>query len=265
MHIQIISDLHRTHWVNALARGSTMDPFPFDASCINEQANMVLLVGDLDNDIDKVTELVTTLALAHPDKTFLAIPGNHEFYGKNVHTTLSEYNATTNILPPNAHLAARQVIVHEGIRYILCILWSNILPSVRVYVEKKINDFTHIYRNNNNDPLLAKGYNTLHQDDLKWLKTNLAIPYDGRTVVVTHHAPSWKSVPLSYIGNKCNSVFVSDLDGLIEEYKPVLWVHGHTHTPMDYNIGNTRIVCNPLGYPHETNGRYNVLDFCIEL
>jgi len=30
-----------------------------------------------------------------------------------------------------------------------------------------------------------------------------------------------------------------------------LWLHGHTHSPRDYVIGTTRVVCNPRGYPHE--------------
>ena len=43
---------------------------------------------------------------------------------------------------------------------------------------------------------------------------------------------------------------------LIEERKPALWVHGHTHTSFNYTIGPTRVVCNPLGY--QTAGELNV-------
>jgi hypothetical protein len=28
-------------------------------------------------------------------------------------------------------------------------------------------------------------------------------------------------------------------------------VHGHTHSPFDYQVGATRIVCNPKGYSGE--------------
>ena len=34
----------------------------------------------------------------------------------------------------------------------------------------------------------------------------------------------------------------------------VLMRHGHTHSFFDYQINNTRILCNPLGYPGETTG-----------
>jgi hypothetical protein len=46
-----------------------------------------------------------------------------------------------------------------------------------------------------------------------------------------------------------NGAFASDLDDFIA-YRPQikLWTHGHTHEPFDYEIGTTRIVCNPRGY-----------------
>ena len=32
------------------------------------------------------------------------------------------------------------------------------------------------------------------------------------------------------------------------EHQPRLWIHGHTHESFDYQIGKTRVVCNPRGY-----------------
>ncbi|MGH8196257.1 MAG: hypothetical protein ACREQ8_17955 [Woeseiaceae bacterium] len=43
----------------------------------------------------------------------------------------------------------------------------------------------------------------------------------------------------------------SRLDGLIEQFQPTLWIHGHTHEPSDYELFRTRVVCNPRGYPGE--------------
>jgi hypothetical protein len=49
-----------------------------------------------------------------------------------------------------------------------------------------------------------------------------------------------------------NYYFHSDLDKFIEMNQNIkLWIHGHTHVKLDYKILNTRIVCNPLGYPNE--------------
>lgn len=46
-----------------------------------------------------------------------------------------------------------------------------------------------------------------------------------------------------------NGAYASSLDFFIDDHPQiVLWVHGHTHETFDYEIGNTRIFCNPRGY-----------------
>lgn len=262
--IQIISDLHQINWNNAYYYGSSDTDFPFTLDCINKKASVVLMAGDLDINIQRVIDMLTSFANAYPDKTFIAIPGNHEFYNQNIQSTLLLYNESHKSLPVNAHLASRHTMIHNGVRYVSCILWSYILPSASKFVVKNINDFT-IIKDENGGPLGIIGYNALHAADLTWLVDQLEMPFDGPTVVMTHHAPSWESVALPYIGDKCNSVFVSKLDDIIEKYEPSMWVHGHTHSPVDYYIFNTRVICNPLGYPQENSSRYNVLDFCVEL
>lgn len=42
--------------------------------------------------------------------------------------------------------------------------------------------------------------------------------------------------------------FASNLDELMEQVGPALWIHGHLHNPSDYVVGRTRVVCNPRGY-----------------
>ena len=44
------------------------------------------------------------------------------------------------------------------------------------------------------------------------------------------------------------AAYASDLDMLIEDRQPRLWIHGHVHQALDRTIGVTRVVCNPLGY-----------------
>ena len=78
-----------------------------------------------------------------------------------------------------------------------------------------------------------------------------------RHVIVTHHAPSYESVGAMYKGSDLNGAFASELSHEILEREPVLWIHGHMHDPSDYMIGESRIICNPLGYPnHGKEGKY---------
>jgi len=51
-----------------------------------------------------------------------------------------------------------------------------------------------------------------------------------------------------------NYAFCSDLDDIMVMHDNIkLWVHGHVHNCFDYQINQTRVVCNPLGYPGEQN------------
>jgi calcineurin-like phosphoesterase family protein len=75
--------------------------------------------------------------------------------------------------------------------------------------------------------------------------------------VVTHHFPTKKSIATHYVNNPLNMFFMCDMEDLILERKPRMWVHGHTHSSFNYMLDETHIVCNPLGYVgHEINQEF---------
>ncbi len=95
----------------------------------------------------------------------------------------------------------------------------------------------------------------IHRKALQWLSGALCEPFDGLTVVCTHHAPHRRSVAAQFEGDLLSAAFVSHLPELVEgPNAPALWIHGHTHVAMDYRVGRCRVVCNPLGYPQERTG-----------
>jgi predicted phosphodiesterase len=93
----------------------------------------------------------------------------------------------------------------------------------------------------------------LHEQARAWLAHELARPFEGKTIVVTHHAPLKESLAAHYATDRVSAGFVNDMPALVRE--PVsLWIHGHTHTAFDYMAGNTRVVCNPRGYADRRTG-----------
>lgn len=74
-------------------------------------------------------------------------------------------------------------------------------------------------------------------------------------IVITHHMPSYKCVSSQFIGSALNRFFVCEMDNIIAERNPKLWISGHSHTPVNIKISNTKIVTNPFGYLGE-NSRY---------
>jgi len=76
--------------------------------------------------------------------------------------------------------------------------------------------------------------------------------------VISHHLPSYRSIDPMFTGHSLNPAYASDMDDFIKDSDINLWIHGHTHTSMDYDINGTRIVCNPRGYaPYDLNPHFN--------
>jgi hypothetical protein len=64
--------------------------------------------------------------------------------------------------------------------------------------------------------------------------------------VVTHHAPSRRSIVPRFVGSWLNPCYASDAEHLLG--RSALWIHGHMHDSFDYAVRGTRVVCNPRGY-----------------
>ena len=81
-----------------------------------------------------------------------------------------------------------------------------------------------------------------------WLEARLDEPFDGPTVVITHHAPSSKSIHPRFADSLLNACFVSDAEWLVNGTRVALWIHGHVHDSFDYVLNGARVLCNPRGY-----------------
>lgn len=71
-----------------------------------------------------------------------------------------------------------------------------------------------------------------------------------RAVVLTHHAPSARSLDPRWPDWPCGgweaTTFASDLEDVLRAWgAPALWVHGRVPGPVDYRLGKTRVLANP--------------------
>jgi len=101
-----------------------------------------------------------------------------------------------------------------------------------------------------------------HKTSRAWLERELAAPFDGKTIVISHHAPHPLSVHPRYLAAHTlatNAAFASDLTPLLQ--RADIWCHGHVHNSFDYLVGRCRVVTNPLGYAnnrHEADAVANL-------
>jgi hypothetical protein len=152
-----------------------------------------------------------------------------------------------------------RVAIIDGVRFVGATLWTDFclggedLQQLNMHAARtRMNDYHAIslqmkpWARFTPDASLA-----LHKRSRAFIWEALEQPFDGPTVVVTHHGPHPGSVHTRFDRSDVNPAYVSDLTEMIARFQPPLWLHGHVHNSFDYRVANTRIVCNPRGYGTE--------------
>lgn len=237
MRLNILSDVH-------LRQGGLAPP--------RTSADAVILAGDVarpEQAISWVREF---------RRPVIYIPGNHEFYGSSLPATLAQLRSLA--AGTDVHVLDRQVLLLDGVRFLGATLWTDFklagggAARERAMAEaaRLILDFSRIDSTENPGTKFTPLESTrVFHRHLEWLTEKLAEPFEGATVVITHHAPSPRSIHPRFAGSLLNGGFVSNLESLMGGKRAVLWVHGHTHDSFDYTVRGTRVVCNPRGYARD--------------
>ncbi|MBP5713171.1 MAG: metallophosphoesterase, partial [Prevotella sp.] len=124
------------------------------------------------------------------------------------------------------------------------------------HVQRGMNDFRQIMYDGRR--FTPDDFNLEHEKCLTFLKQAVKESTAKHIVVVTHHLPTLSVVAAQYMGSVLNGAFATELGNYIADSRIDAWIYGHSHTNIDTTIGNTRIVCNQLGYVYyneqQTNG-----------
>lgn len=232
MKLQIMSDLH-------IAFGEPRVP-PTDA-------DLIVLAGDIGRPRPAVRWAYGL------DKPVLYVLGNHEYYGGTMGQVIAELRGLT------AGSAIRVLDDDEvtigGVRFLGCTLWTDLSlygagPERELSVRaawQSMRDFSLI--RTQGDRLFAPADMVARfRGHLAWLEKRLDQPSASPTVVITHHAPSPRSIHPSLRGAPINAAYIVDLERLLGAERVRLWIHGHTHFSFDYTVNGTRVICNPRGY-----------------
>ena len=172
----------------------------------------------------------------------LLVPSNHEFYGD----VLAYGDSWSREILPNVHYYQNKVVRIDNVDFILSTLWSHIRPEDEYFVHRGMNDFRQILYNGRH--FTPADFNVEHEKCLDFIKRSVAESTAEHIVVVTHHLPTMAIVAPEHRGNLLNSAFATELGDLIADSRIDTWIFGHSHANIDATIGNTRIVCNQLGY-----------------
>ncbi|HXM18340.1 MAG TPA: metallophosphoesterase [Candidatus Tumulicola sp.] len=224
MRLHVMSDLH--------LEKAPIEPF-------SVRGDVLVLAGDIDTRPGSLRDFLKTFP---GDLPVITILGNHEFDCRVFSEVLPMYREALAPLP-NVHLLENQSVEVGGVTFLGCTLWSDMARGAEAPAIARLLQYFEMKE------ITVPDLMDYHQHSVDWLRASY--PKGKRAVVVTHMAPSLRSVKPRYAGSPINGFFASDLEPLIAELGPPLWIHGHMHDAMDYEVGATRIVCNPRGYPEE--------------
>lgn len=160
----------------------------------------------------------------------------------------------------NIQLLENESVEFGGFRFFGTTLWTDMAlhgdPYVGSLEAMQMNDYKRIRKTPSYRKLRPVDARAMHHEALMAMRQFLCAGDPLRSVVITHHAPSMRSLPKPRRCEPISCAYSSHLDAFIEEYEPLLWVHGHIHHSQDYVIGKTRVLSNPRAYVDEPNALF---------
>lgn len=238
MKIQIASDLH----LDLLPKLEGEEPSFIEAT----DADVLVLAGDIHDGYQGIRRFSNW----KPGTEIIYVAGNHEYYGHVYKAKQGQMQVCA--AEASVHFLERNAIVINGVRFLGATLWTDYRLFEPKYAQLLVMDEAKERLNDHRLIRLDKGAFSpldalaIHTSTKRWLMEELEKPFDGKTVVVTHHGPHPQSVHQKYRDDLLSAAFVSDLGGLLNGAD--LWIHGHVHDSFDYQVGRCRVVANPAGY-----------------
>jgi len=255
VNIQLLSDLHlesNPHFVPQSAPGADVLVLAGDIGSYQKDSSLTRM-GIADFGLGRFANWPCPVVF---------LPGNHEYDDQEfdvAHARLREVCQRLGFI-----WLEREVVMLQGVRFVGCTLWTDFdaLTSTQaatkpvtigqqlVARDKAFRAANFALRKNHalnaGQPMLAEGVRALGLESQAWLRQALSLPFEHKTVVVTHFAPSLRSADPRYGINPGTAGFCNALDDMFPHAQ--LWLHGHLHCPLDYRVGGCRVVANPLGY-----------------
>ncbi|WP_367394007.1 metallophosphoesterase [Pseudomonas sp. X4] len=192
----------------------------------------------------------------------LYVAGNHEYYQGHMDATFKQMQEAAS---PHVHVLNNACYVLDGVRFLLTTGWTDFTstgdrPAAMRICSEWMTDYQAIRTGEEYRRLRPSDVVNRNHKARDFLARELAVLYEGNTVVITHHCPVPEVAGDKHDGHLL-AAYTNQWHYLVD--RADAWVLGHTHQFVDTHIGDCRVISNPRGYPSEHTGF--VHDFTIEL
>lgn len=267
LSIREISDFHLEHYYDLYDSGFSRakeELLKLIPSLPTDKKSVLIIAGDLAT-ARRPNRIVTFLELVVPRfHHVIYVLGNHEHYGCCIDKTeqiimdaLKDSKVNLKKLTVAGNVPVKIKI--KDVTFLCGTLWTDYgrgNAKTAEMVLRFIRDHSAI-TDSTGKTIATKELGRIHEASLLQFGEWLREQDNAKTVMVTHHMPSYTAVDPQFTLDPTtialNGAFASDLDEFILKHQPAMWFFGHTHTPYHGKIGNTQLICNPLGYPGEYN------------
>ena len=240
----VVSDIHFEFDSNLTDYNNFID---------KKYADAIILAGDVHVGKKALPFIEHLLSLGY---IVFYVNGNHEYYTHSIEDVDEFWNS---VELENFYFLQNNSVYFDNVRIIGSTMWASAdtlqmhpvhgpvyNDKVDWFVNKKLKDGIQDFHSIKKFTV-AKMAETFRESS-NYIFNEVNKSFDGKTIVVTHHAPSERSSLSQFAGNTTNHAFYSPMDTMIEDSSINVWVHGHMHNSSDYMIGDTRVICNPRGY-----------------
>lgn len=220
------------------------------------EADVVVLAGDVHPGLLGLKWIRDN----YRDVPVVYVLGNHEFYAKNIPNLTVELKERAK--DTNVFVLENDAVQIGDVTFLGATLWTDLelyedFSSAQSGAAQEMTDYRRIRLAPRYSRLKPRDTRKLHLESMAWMKNQVENQQGRKFVIVSHHAPSQRSVKPDKLKHQMNPAYVSNLDRFVESSKARLWVHGHIHHCSDYRIGETRVLANPRGYPDEPDAGFN--------
>ncbi len=266
MTIDILSDLHLDFYFRA--QESTEDAIKklyepiFTRMQQRETGNILVIAGDLGHNNKQNIHILKCIQKLFSYKHIICLLGNHDYYlldtrqrmqyDNNSFLRAKEMRELINH-EDNMHCLDGETIEIKGVRFGGCDSWYD-----GTYIHAH---FTHI-----EDNYIHRLWNQTMNDahyiyGMDWKafsaseNEKIESIYKDVDVMITHVNPSISKEHTDKLYQEEHSTGFFTFDGreYLKKGSMKYWIFGHTHTATEFHMEGVHCICNPMGYPGESD------------